>query len=499
MKNHDHSNELPATLQRQVSDKRWRMEHLYWIINKSGHRVLLTFNDAQELLWRHRWYANVVAKARQLGTTTMIALNLLDECLWNPNTEVGIVAHKKPAASDIFRRKILYAYDNLPADIRQHVHPTIRSHTQLVFSNNSSITVDTTLRSATTRMVLISELGTIAAYQPERAREILTGATETVGPNGVIWLESTVGSQAGVFNEVAQRAWLSLQSRATLTRMDYAFHFLAWWLNAEYTLPEHVDLPAKMTKYFRDLKGNNRIPLTAGQKGWYWKKREILGDDIFFEHPSTPEEAFAARMRGTFFANEFSFLRNHKRFKTFEVDPEIAVDTAWDLGMDQYTSIWFFQRAGNELHFIDFYENSEHGLRHYAEVLEDKAYRYGSHFGPHDIRVRELGSGKTRLEQAGDLGIRFKVVRRPDHKADAIETARALLRRSWFNPETCAEGIEHLENYHRRWDDRLGVWSGDPLEDEHCHGADAYQTAALGIQAPQLQGTLMSMIDKRAR
>ncbi len=94
-------------------------------------------------------------------------------------------------------------------------------------------------------------------------------------------------------------------------------------------------------------------------------------------------------------------------------DPAVPIRTYWDLGIGDSTAIWFAQFAGKEIHLINYYENSGEGLSHYARVLDD--YRretggvYDLHIAPHDIQVRELTSGKTRLETARKLGLNFRV------------------------------------------------------------------------------------------
>ena len=97
------------------------------------------------------------------------------------------------------------------------------------------------------------------------------------------------------------------------------------------------------------------------------------------------------------------------------VSPDLPVHTAWDLGMDDATAIWFFQvEPSGNWRMLDYYEASGEGLAHYAAVLAAKArpegtatadgiagrgFCYGRHLAPHDIRVRELGTGQSRLER----------------------------------------------------------------------------------------------------
>ena len=44
-----------------------------------------------------------------------------------------------------------------------------------------------------------------------------------------------------------------------------------------------------------------------------------------------------------------------------------------------------------------------------ACLKQSKGYVYSHHVAPHDIEVRELGSGKSRKEQAQALGLYFTV------------------------------------------------------------------------------------------
>ena len=113
-------------------------------------------------------------------------------------------------------------------------------------------------------------------------------------------------------------------------------------------------------------------------------------------------------------------------------DPALPVHTAWDLGINDSTAIWFAQvYRGGAVNVIDYYENSGVGLDHYAEVLRKKDYHWGDHLAPHDIEVRELGSGKSRLETAFSLGIRFKVIPRMKI-ADGINAARMIIPSAIF-------------------------------------------------------------------
>src|ERR1700741_4805138 len=90
--------------------------------------------------------------------------------------------------------------------------------------------------------------------------------------------------------------------------------------------------------------------------------------------------------------------------------PRPPVHTAWALGVGDATAIWFYQVSGREVRIIDYYEANGVGLDHYARELQRRGYVYGDHILPHDARVQELGSGKTRVETLTALGFRPRVL-----------------------------------------------------------------------------------------
>ena len=137
-------------------------------------------------------------------------------------------------------------------------------------------------------------------------------------------------------------------------------------------------------------------------------------------------------------------------------DKALKVNTAWDLGISDSTAIWFYQAVGREIRMIDYYEAAGHGLDHYAGVLDKRGYLYGKHYAPHDIQVRELGSGKSRLETARGLGIKFEVLP-ADSVQDGISTARLLISRMYFDESKCAVGIDALRQYREKRDEKS--WS----------------------------------------
>ena len=139
--------------------------------------------------------------------------------------------------------------------------------------------------------------------------------------------------------------------------------------------------------------------------------------------------SFEAASEGSYYGKLLEQAEQAGRVTRVPWQPELKVDTWWDLGIGDSTAIWFVQRAGLEQHVIDYYECSGEGLAHYAKVLQDRGYVYGTHWAPHDIEARELGTGKSRLEVARGLGLEFKVAPRLAVE-DGIEAVRNLLPRA---------------------------------------------------------------------
>jgi len=475
-------------LQENLKDKWWRLNNLYWIIDRHGKRVKFRCNTAQKYLWDNRWFLNIILKARQLGFTTFIDLNLLDDCLFYPNIESGISAHTKDDAGKIFRRKVKYPYDNLPDWIKEQRPLITDSKTELAFNNNSILSVGVSMRSGTFQNLHVSEFGKLCARFPEKAREVVAGSLETVVPGEIIYIESTAEGKYGKFYEYCKIAEDMKKAGIQLSKMDYKFFFFPWYMNPDNIVDDIDDMPipTDMGAYFEKIETSEGTVLQPQQRFWYLKKQSILGLDMKREHPSTPDEAFEMSVMGSYFANEFTKVRKDGRICSVPAEDGVVVDTWWDLGISKNNqmAVWFSQTVGREVHLINYYEAEDESLLHFSNVIDEYGqkygYRYRNHLAPHDIEVRELGTGKTRKTIAAEYGLNFQTIPRCTSKQDSIEAARKMLGVCWFDEEKCAVGVERLENYRRQWNESRQVYSSEPLHDANSNGADAFQTGALG-------------------
>lgn len=193
------------------------------------------------------------------------------------------------------------------------------------------------------------------------------------------------------------------------------------------------------------------------------------------------ECSFEAAIVGAIYAKELQALREASRISAVPHDPAIPVHTAWDLGVGDSTTIIFWQQHGLSVRVIDAYEASGEGLPHYAQILQSKGYTYGKHWAPHDIQVRELGSGRSRIETAASLGIRFEVVPQMALE-DGIHAARLLLPRCWFDDRKTRDLMEALQHY--RWDlnQKTGELKPRPVHDWASHYADAFRYMAVALR-----------------
>jgi hypothetical protein len=263
--------------------------------------------------------------------------------------------------------------------------------------------------------------------------------------------------------------------------MDYKFFFFGWNENEFNQVDDHTPVPSRLHEYFEDIEGQIGQRLSVEQKAWYVAKERVQGDLMKQEHPSTPEEAFEASLEGSYFYRQMNNLRKKpNQICSVPIADGIVINTYWDLGMNDVTSIWFAQRCGGEIHVIDYYENSGEGLAFYRDMLDEKKYRYGLHWAPHDIMVRELGTGVTRLKAAQDLGLHFQVTPQAS-KESQIQAARSVLPLCWFDLEKTEKGVAALDWYRKEWNDKLGTWANKPLHDWASNAADAFMNLAMNI------------------
>ena len=357
--------------------------------------------------------------------------------------------------------------------------------------------------------------------------DLVLGALQTSKPNAryayiaplyvqakdVAWayVRQFAGSVPGVsFNEAELRADLPNGSRIRLYGADNYDRLRGLYLDGV-VLDEYADMPPAAW-------GEVIRPALADRQGWAVFIGTPKGRNAFFDvyerskvEPDwfalmlrasetgllpeselaaaraemTPEQyaqefecSFEAAIMGAYYGREMAEAEMAGRITAVTYEPKLDVHTAWDLGMGDSTSIWFWQIAGGEIRVIDHYEAHGQALPHYAAVLASKPYRYGWDYVPHDARVRELGTGRTRVETLRSLGRKPRLV--PGHEVmDGINAARLTIPRCWFDADACRDGLEALRQYRADFDDKARVFRDKPKHDWTSHTADAFRYLAM--------------------
>jgi hypothetical protein len=485
-----------ALLEKHLSNPRWRLENLYQIVNKEGKDQPFKLNWAQLQLYDNIWFSNVILKARQLGISTLVCLYFLDICLFKPNVSAGIIAHTREDAELMFKR-IKFAYDKMPECIKSLRTATVDSARELVFNNHSSLRVGTSMRGSTLQYLHVSEFGKICAHWPEKAREIITGSLNALGNKQYIFIESTAEGKESSFYDMCKQAESDKIASKKLSALDYRFHFFPWHGCPDYQLTEPTTIPVEIETYFDGLRAKGII-LTQEKKNWYYKKLLTQKEDMKREYPSTPDESFESAIDGSFYAKWIREARFEGRISNIPWDRQSRVFVAFDPGYLDSCAVVFFQCIGQEIHVIDYYENSGEGFAHYMSVIKAKPYIYDRYFGPHDIDSHQFATGLSTKEVAASMGVPLIKLETLKMSLDeGIEAVRNVFPRLWIDEKNCTRLIKCLENYRKEFDLNYQIYKNKPVHDQYSHGADAVRYACIAIKQ-HIDGSRGAMSDDEA-
>lgn len=196
--------------------------------------------------------------------------------------------------------------------------------------------------------------------------------------------------------------------------------------------------------------------------------------------------SFEAANPGSYYGKQMSVAWKEGRIGSVPIEPGIECETFWDLGIGDTTAIWIAQFVGRELRIVGYYETNGEGLAHYANWLktwaETRDVRFSRHVMPHDIEVRELGSGKSRKQVALGLGLAPIFVAPNLPIEDGIEAVRRLLARCWFDERATDKGVSALTEYCKEWDDKNNTFKDRPKHDWASNGADAFRMLAVTVK-----------------
>jgi hypothetical protein len=201
-----------------------------------------------------------------------------------------------------------------------------------------------------------------------------------------------------------------------------------------------------------------------------------MGDDKFRQEF---ECSFNAAVEGSYYGKIINELEEKNQITTIPREALSKTYCAWDLGISDSTAIWVAQIVGKEIRLVDFYENHSQGLDTYVSWLRDNGWSDAIQLLPHDVVVRELGTGKSRQEMLEEAGLEITVVKKLP-VADGIQAVRRLLPRCWFD-KNVKQGVDALRNYRRNYDEKRNVFFDTPLHDWCSHASDAFRYLAVGL------------------
>ena len=362
----------------QLENQAWRLNNLYRIRNKTGTIVDFRFNRAQAELYKNLRHRNVILKARQLGMSTFVALYMLDHCLFKAGQSAGTVAHDLPSARGLFRDKIKFAFDNLDDQLRNLREPLTDSSDELVLGNGSQFRVATSMRSATLNLLHVSEFGKISLFHPDRAEEVINGTLPAVERDGMVFFESTAMGQDGYFYQMCAKAQELMRLKRPLSPLQYKFHFFPWYGEPDYVAKVTTPIEPYVQDYFAKLKAEHGIDLPPQRQAWYQLMLETQQENMRREFPSVADEAFSATLEGTIYGHQLQRAEMEQRIKPYiAINRNHALCTAWDIGVDDATSIWIFQhlkQANGDpgpINFLSYYESNNEEASHYVKKIKE--------------------------------------------------------------------------------------------------------------------------------
>lgn len=190
---------------------------------------------------------------------------------------------------------------------------------------------------------------------------------------------------------------------------------------------------------------------------------------------------FESAIVGAYYGKEMRLLTDQGRITKVEYDPMYKVNTAWDLGYTDSTSIWWFQVIHGEIRVLEHHSSNGQSVPFYTGLIQSKNYNYGTHWLPHDARAKTLSSGgKSIIEQlSAKIPLESMKIVPNLSLQDGIQASRMALQRAWFDGDKCMEGIECLRQYQREYDEDKKVFRDRPRHDWTSHSADAWRYCSI--------------------
>jgi hypothetical protein len=468
-------------LQNYAVSKLWRLNNLYTVVNKEGHLVPFIMNEAQLIVYakRYRHGRQLILKSRQRGISTYYLVDYFDDAVHIPHFTVGMQAQGREESATLLER-VKRLWEHLDPNYKMHALGGLEriadSTTKQAFSNDSTIYIRTSFRSATLHDLHVSEFGKTAHKYPEKAAEIISGSLEACAPRkgNNICIESTAEGE-----DQFKVMWDEACSIPDEQRSpeDFVPIFLSWTDDPDCTNDVYQPATEAEEKYFQ-MHGIT----DQRKKNFYIAKKRRLGPRITKEYPTTAEEAFQAALELAFYANYYYHIVERGGIVEGLYEPSLPVYAAVDLGISQTDlfTVIYLQELGDDLRIIGEDYGSDEAIPYYCDLMRRREWEVDTVYLPHDANVRSLNDKKTRKTAFIEEGFRVSVVKRSG-LMDGIDRVRQYLPVTQID-KSCTMVQKMMLNYVKEWDEKLQLAKTTPKHNFWSHMADALRTGVMGLK-----------------
>jgi len=488
-----------------LADPAWRIANLHTIRDADGHLVKYTPYEGQRQYYNAKHLCNHILKARKLGFSTHLEMEMADYLMFHPNRVGGIIDYTLPDAKKKLRMvsTTLSHMDNgdihpntwrLGALLKKAIPHTATTES-VTLANGSHLTCGTSHRGDSPNKLHISELGKTALWAPIKAREIIEGALNSITPGNMADIETT--HEGGKIGDNYRLMDIAMRhDPAQLAPTDFKFHFYPWFIDTRYSIAPTRPLRPEILAYFAALSKATGHAFTPAQMFWYDSKEVVQGHGMKKEYPSTPGEAFEALVENAIYGQQMADLRAGGRILDFSPEAAPPLFTFWDIGISDFAAIWLIQPIGRHHLVLDWYEAEGKSAAAHADQMRVWEAKYrrpiSTHFLPHDAENRTPGSGMTYRQYLAQAGIaNTRVVPRTPDVWLGIGHVRDCLPHCFFhkthtdtprhhNGTEFPSGVACLSAYSRDVSPRL--LREMPKHDHFSHSADAFRTFAEALR-----------------
>ena len=470
-------------------DPVWRVANLYSIKKENGDIVPFTPTLEQRvIIWDIlvRGLTNIIIpKARKLGMSTCLMVIAADKIAFEGGTEIALVDKTQQDADKKLENMVKIAVNSLPAEFRSKLVTPKGFDNKSAFGLKrpkagddtiSKFSAGVSFRGGSPQMLIVSEWGTIQFEDESRSAEIKTGAM-VAAKFGIRIIETTwKGGKHGHVWTYVEMA-MSMEEDEKMPE-DWRLRFFPWYLDKRNVRGGRVErIDEETLRYFEEKEAEIGMTFSDGQKLWYWNEKKELGIYIKRENPTTLVECWDVPIEGAIYADLLAKLQGQGRITDFDYDPELEVDTFWDLGAPSTAGVWYAQRKPLGWDLIDVDMGIDLETPERVSLMNMKGYKFGCHYMPHDGAADQKG-GMTYQEELMKAGLaNIRIVPRTKDPELGIGKVRQLMPNFRFHATKCKTALERLSLYRRKVDSGKNP-TPFIVHDSNSHIADALRTGA---------------------